>query len=119
MERGLAVWTDRAQRFYPTARLQARDNALIDADEKLSALDGRHALVYVDPVTDVPTCIYTTATHCSWIEGTLILNTGECLRGAMLYDSQGTIQVTNRPMQSLTCWYGYAFTFPGGEIYEG
>jgi hypothetical protein len=117
MERGLAVWTDRTQRFYPTTTLRAEGNALIDADEKLSALNGRRALVYLDPETGAPACLYTEARHCSWRGDTLILDTGERVRGAALYDPNGAIQAAGRPMQSLTCWYGYAFTFPGGAIY--
>jgi hypothetical protein len=119
MERGLAVWTACTQRFYPTATLRARGNALIDADEKLSALDGRRVLVYVDPVSDAPTCLYTDAAQWSWQGGALALDTGESVLGGALYDPQGAPRATDRPMQSVTCWYGYAFTFPGGEIYEG
>ncbi len=113
MERGLAVWTERTQRFYPMATLQARGNALIDE------LDGRRALVYVDPTSGTPTCMCTDATACNWQDGALVLDTGGCIRGAILYDAQGTALPGDRPSQSITCWYSYAFTFPGGEIYVG
>lgn len=118
MERGLAVWTGRTQRFYPTATLRARGNVLIDADEKLSAPDGRRALVYVDPASDAPTCLYADAAEWSWQGGALALDTGERVLGGALYDPQGVPRATDRPKQSVTCWYVYAFTFPGGEIYE-
>ncbi|UCC64311.1 MAG: DUF3179 domain-containing protein [Anaerolineae bacterium] len=113
MEPGLAVWTDRTQRFYPTETLQAQGSALINE------LDGQRTVVYVDPTSGVPSCLYTEARHCSWQGDALSLDTGESLRGAILYDAQGTIRAAGRPRQSITCWYTYAFTFPGGEIYEG
>lgn len=137
MERGLAVWTARMQRFYPTTTLRARGNALIDADEKLSAdgslsadkepsalerrrtLVGRRLLVYVDPASGVPACLYTDATQWSWQGDALTLDTGESVVGGALYDRQGAPRAADRPMQSTTCWYSYAFTFPGGGIYEG
>jgi hypothetical protein len=112
MERGLAVWTDRTQRFYPIGTLRARGNALFDAD-------GWRVLVYLDPTSSVPVCLYTEATDCSWQDDTLSLDTGESLRGTTLYSAHGTVQAADRPMQSITCWYSYAFTFPGGKIYEG
>jgi hypothetical protein len=117
MERGLAVWTERTQRFYPTETLRAHGNALIDE------LDGRRALVYVDPASGAPTCTRlracTDATECNWQDGALVLDTGAYVRGAVLFDAQGTRLSGDRPMQSITCWYIYAFTFPGGEIYAG
>ncbi len=76
-------------------------------------------MVYVDPTSGVPACLYTEATECSWQGDTLSLDTGESLRGAMLYSAQGIAQIADRPMHSTTCWYSYAFSFPGGEIYEG
>ena len=112
MEPGLAVWSERTQRFYPMATLRAHGDALIDE------LDGRHTLVYVDPASGAPACLRTDATACNWQDGTLVLDTGEYLRGVVLYDAQGTAQPVERPSQSITCWYIYAFTFPGGEIYS-
>jgi hypothetical protein len=118
MERGLAVWTERTQCFYPTATVRAHGNALIDADEQLSALDGRRALVYVDPAAGAPTCLYTDAKEWTWQRDALVLDTGEKVLGGVLYDRQGVPCMTDRPMQSVTCWYGYAFTFPGGDVYS-
>jgi hypothetical protein len=129
MERGLAVWTDQAQRFYPLAALQARGNALIDAglaqtaDQAGPALDGKRALVdrrflvFVDPTSGIPTCLYTEAQECNWQEGALVLDTGEYVRGPAFRDELGETLPGERPMQSTTCWYIYAFTFPGGAIY--
>jgi len=113
MERGLAVWTECTQRFYPTATVRACDNALIDE------LDGRRTLVSIDPASGALACLHTDATACNWRDGTLVLDTGECIRGVALYDAQGIAQPAERPSQSITCWYIYAFTFPGGEIYVG
>jgi hypothetical protein len=111
MERGLAVWTASARRFYPREALRARGGALIDR------LDGQRVLVYLDPMSGEPACLTTDATQPSWHGDTLVLDTGECLRGAFLYGRQGTPQVTYRPMQSVVCWYTFAFAFPNGDIY--
>jgi len=117
MERGLAVWTGRTRRFYPTATLRACGNAVIDAGTEGSA--GGRLLVYVDPASGAPSCLRTEATACDWQGDTLALSTGGWVRGAVVYDAQGVAQPADRPMQSLACWYSYAFTFPGGDIYTG
>jgi hypothetical protein len=115
MERGLAVWTDRAQRFYPLAAIEAHGNALIDADHSLAA--GRRLFVGIDPASGLPFCLYTAATASSWQDEKLVMKTGEILHGPVLYDAQGIPQAAERPRQSVTCWYTYSFTFPGGAIY--
>jgi hypothetical protein len=113
MERGLAVWTDRVQRFYPLDALRGGGNALFDE------LDGRRLLVYIDPATGKPACLRTCATGRAWRDDMLWLDTSETVRGGVLCDAQGTPQGGDRPMHSVACWYGFAFSFPGGEIYEG
>jgi hypothetical protein len=112
MESGLAVWTDHAQRFYPLEALWRRGNALIDE------LDGSRLLVYIDPITDKPTCLRTDSAGWSWHDDTLLLQSGDWVRGGVLYGALGAIRAAERPRQSITCWYGYAFAFPGGEVYE-
>jgi hypothetical protein len=118
MERGLAVWTERAQRFYPTATLRACGDAVLDAGVDLSPAGGR-LLVYVDPASGTPAGLRTEATACDWQRDSLVLNTGEWVSGNIVYDAQGVAQPAGRPMQSLACWYSYAFTFPGGDVYTG
>jgi hypothetical protein len=121
MERGLSVWADCWERFYPLATLRAHGNAVIDACHNLQdgeePSSGRQIVVGIDPTSGIPFGLYTDATACNWQEGTLVLDTGETLRGPILYDAQGTPRAAERPKQSVTCWYTFAFTFPGGEIY--
>jgi hypothetical protein len=120
MEPGLAAWGDGWARFYPEAAIQARGNALIDCDHRPQAGENpscrRRTVVSIDPPSGIPFGLYTDATACNWQEGTLVLDTGETLRGPILYDAQGRPQAAERPKQSVTCWYTFAFTFPGGEI---
>ena len=111
MEVGLGVWSDRAQRFYPLSAVGENRRALIDE------FDGQRTLVYIDPISDVPVCLRTDAADCSWQEDALLLDTGETIRGGVFHNAQGTVRAPRRPRQSITCWYGYAFTFPGGSIY--
>jgi hypothetical protein len=113
MERGLAVWTDRANRFYSLDALRAHGDALIDD------LDELRLLVCIDRTSGSPASLFTDATAAIWQEDTLHLDTGEVVRGGIGYDAQHAIRVTPRPMQSILCWYAFAFTFPGGEVWEG
>jgi hypothetical protein len=115
MEPGLAAWGDGWQRFYPLATLRARGNALIDAS--LVSAGEQKLVVGVDPGSGMPFGLYTDATACTWRDGTLVLDTGQTLRGPIPYDAHGTRLTAERPKQSATCWYTYSFTFPGGEIY--
>ena len=112
MEIGLGVWTDATHRFYPLETLRAHGSALIDE------LDGRRLLVYIEPTSSTPAALYTEATQCNWQDDTLHLDTGEIIRGGGLYDAQNAAQEIIRPMQLFTRWYGFAFTFPGCEVYE-
>jgi len=113
MEIGLAVWTGRVQRFYSLQMLRAQGGAVIDV------LDGRQLLVYVDPTSGTPACLYTDASPSIWQDDALHLDTGEITRAGILFDAQGMTKAADRPRQSIVCWFAYGFTFPGGEIYEG
>jgi hypothetical protein len=113
MDMGLGVWTNTTQRYYPLERLRAHGGALIDG------LDGRQLLIYVDPTSNTPAALYTDATQCTWQDDALDLDTGDIIREGVLYDAQGMTQAVARPMQLFTRWYGFAYTFPGCEVYEG
>jgi hypothetical protein len=113
MDMGLGVWTNTTQRYYPLERLRAHGGALIDE------LDGRQLLIYVDPTSNTPAALYTDATQCTWQDDALHLDTGDIIREGVLYDAQGVTQAVARPMQLFTRWYGFAYTFPGCEVYEG
>ena len=93
--------------------LLALGNALLDE------LDGRRLLVYVEPTSGIPMALYTQATECAWQGDALHLDTGEAVRQGRLLSAQGKPQTAARPMQVFTRWYGFAYTFPGCEIYEG
>jgi hypothetical protein len=112
METGLGVWTDATHRFYPLETLRAHGSALIDE------LDGRRLLIYIDPISGTPAALYTEATRCNWQDGTLHLDTGEIIRGGILFNTKGATQEIIHPMQLFTRWYGFVFTFPGCEVYE-
>ncbi len=113
MDMGLGVWTDGARRYYPLAGLRAQGGALVDE------FDGRSLLLYIDPLSRVPGAFYTTATAVSWQGDELHLDSGGVVRNGMLYNEQGERQPAARPLQLFTRWYGFAYTFPGCEIYGG
>ena len=112
MEIGLGVWIDATHRYFPLADLRAHDNALIDE------LGGQRLLVYIEPISKTPTALYMEATQCSWQNDTLRLNTGETIRGGVLYDKQGVTETAARPMQMFTRWFGFSYTFPGCEVFH-
>ncbi len=112
MDLGLGVWTKTARIYYPLEVLRSHDGAVIDG------FDEKRLLVYVEPASGVPTAIYTQATRCTRKENEMELDTGERIRDGRLYDSQGTAQTAEQPMQLFTRWYGFAYTFPGCEIYQ-
>jgi hypothetical protein len=111
MDMGLGVWTDITRRYYPLERLRTQDRALVDE------LDGRRLLVYIDPTSSTPAALYTDAVQCTWRDDVLHLDTGESIRGGVLYDVQGVRQAVERPVQMFTRWYGFAYTFPNCEVY--
>ena len=112
MELGLGVWTDATRRFYPLESLRVQRNALIDE------LDGRQLLVYIDPVSHVPAALYTEASRFTWAGRALYLDTGEIVRDGALCDHHGVQCAVERPMHLFTRWYGFAYTFPGCDVYE-
>ena len=112
MQTGLAVWTDGAQRFYPIDELRASGGAVIDE------LDDRRVLVFIDPTSNRPVCLRTDVSSIVWRDETLLLDTGETVRGGILRTAERETVTVTRPMQSIVCWYTFAFAFPGGEVYE-
>jgi hypothetical protein len=112
MDIGLGVWGKRTHRFYPLDRLRAHDGALIDDFE------GRRLLIYIDPRSSTPIALYTDANQSHWQDDRLWLDTGETVVGGKLSDKRGVPYVGNWPNQLFTRWYGFAYTFPGCEVYE-
>ncbi len=111
MDMGLGVWSNTTYRYYPLEGLRGRGGAVIDE------LGGQKLLVYVDPRSGIPTARYTDATGWDWQGDGLLLDTGEIIREGASWNVQGLPQAASRPMQLFTRWYGFAYTFPGCDIY--
>ncbi len=112
LDKGLGVWTDHTRRYYPLNVLRDFGGALIDE------IDGRRLLVYIEPASRKPVALYTEARHCTWRNGVLSLDTGETVRAGVLVGNGDGAEPLSRPMQLFARWYGFAFTFPGCEVYE-
>lgn len=112
MDVGLGVWTDDLQRYYPMEHVLAHNDFVIDE------FAHRRLLVYFDPRAHALNAIYTGARDASWEGEELKLDTGEAIRGGVLYGPDGKRRDMERPLQVFTRWYGFALTFPGTEIYE-
>jgi hypothetical protein len=81
--------------------------------------DGRRLLVYVDPLTSTPAAIYVDeVSSAEWDGRVLRLDNGQTVSAGQLLDATHEPQPIERPLQIFTRWYGYAFTFPGAEIYD-
>jgi hypothetical protein len=113
MDQGLGVWTNTTQKYYPIEYLHKHRGVLIDE------LNGRGILIYVDPISTLPCALYTDATKYTRVNDLIYLNTGEIVREGALCDKRGITQKTDRPLQLYLRWYGFSYTFPNCEVYEG
>jgi hypothetical protein len=116
MDVGLGLWTARTRRFYPLSTLRAAPNGVLDQ------VDGETVFVYYDRDAHAPDAIYVAATAFSARDdaqgSSYAFDSGVTLRSGTLYAADGQPIPTRRPQTMFTRWYGFAFTFPGCEIYD-
>lgn len=111
MELGLGVWTDTTRRYYPVARIREHGGAFIDR------LDGRQVLIFIDSESNTPAALFVNAKSARMQDKAVMLDNGSVVRGGVLLDRAGKRLAMEHPQQIFTRWYGFALTFPGGEIY--
>jgi hypothetical protein len=114
MEMGLGIWSEdgAARRYYPVPVIRENDGAIIDE------IGGREVLVYLEPLTSTPAALFVAdASSAEWDGRSLRLDNGQIVRAGHLLNAAEEPQPAERPLQIFTRWYGYAFTFPGAEIY--
>jgi hypothetical protein len=111
MELGLGVWTAKTRRYYPMTRIREKGGALIDR------LDGKTVLVYVDPETNNLAALNVKAAAAKVQDKDVVLDDGSMVRSGVLLDRKGKRLAMERPQQLFTRWYGWALTFPGGEVF--
>ena len=111
MELGLGVWTGSARRYYPVERIREQGRAFIDR------LDGQTVLIYIDPETNTPAALYIKAAGAKMQDQDVVLDNGWVVRSGVLLDRGGKRLAMERPLQMFTRWYGWALTFPGGEVF--
>jgi hypothetical protein len=111
MELGLGIWTSKTHRYYPVSVIRDRGRAFVDR------IDGKSALIYIDPETNNPAAIFVNAKTAK-IEGADVrLDSGSIVRSGVLLDRNGKQLNADRPQQMFTRWYGFALTFPGSEVF--
>jgi hypothetical protein len=111
MELGLGVWTPKTRRYYPVSAIRERGRAFLDR------IDGKSALIYIDPETNNPVALFVKAKTAK-LEGEEVrLDNGSVVRSGVLLDRRGKPQNADRPQQIFTRWYGFALTFPNPEIF--
>jgi len=108
---GLGVWTDDVSKFYSYTKLNSHNNIIFDT------FDGRNLLVYLDPVTHVPSAVYTDADSAQWQRETLHLSNGDFVRQSVLYTSDQQPKDIELPLQIFIRWYAFAYKFPQPTIY--
>jgi hypothetical protein len=111
MELGLGVWTATARRYYPVARIREHGGAFLDR------LDGRAVLIYIDPESNTPAALFVKSASAKMQDKDVLLDNGSVVRSGALLDRGGKRLAMDRPQQIFTRWYGFALTFPGGEVF--
>ena len=111
MELGLGVWTATTRRYYPVARIREKGGAFIDR------LDGRKVLIYVDPESNTPAALFVDSAGARMQDKDIVLDNGSVVQSGVLLNRGGKRLAIDRPQQIFTRWYGFALTFPGGEVF--
>jgi hypothetical protein len=116
MELGLGVWTATTRRYYPVARIREHGGAFVDR------LDGRAVLIYIDPESNTPAALFVKSASAKMQDTKMqdkdvLLDNGSVVRSGVLIDREGKRLAVDRPQQIFTRWYGFALTFPGGEVF--
>jgi len=111
MELGLGVWTATTRRYYPVARIREKGGAFIDR------LDGREVLIYVDPESNTPAALFVDSAGARMQDKDIVLDNGSVVQSGVLLNRGGKRLAIDRPQQIFTRWYGFALTFPGGEVF--
>jgi Protein of unknown function (DUF3179) len=111
MELGLGIWTSKTRRYYAVAEIRKRGRAFMDR------IDGKGALIYIDPETNNPAALFVNAKTAKLESGDVRLDTGAVVRSGVLLDRGGRVQKMERPQQIFTRWYGFALSFPGADIF--
>jgi len=108
---GLGVWVGGKARYYPFRDLNALGNMVIDT------LNGLRLMAYIDPDSGLPEAVYI-ADHDVIARGDeLVVKSVGVIKHGVLLPANGEPQHLERPDQLFVRWYGFAFTFPGCEIY--
>jgi hypothetical protein len=111
MELGLGVWTPNARRYYPMTRIREKGGVIVDR------IDGKPLVVYIDPDTNNLAAIHVRAAGATMRGKDIVLDNGSVVRQGVLLDRGGKRMAMERPQQLFTRWYGWALTFPGGEVF--
>jgi hypothetical protein len=111
MELGLGVWTNTVRRYYPVSRIREHGGALIDQ------FDGRRVLIFIDSESNTPAALFVNAKSARTQGNDVVLDNGTVVRTGVLLDRAGRRLPMEHPQQVFTRWYGFALTFPGGEVY--
>jgi hypothetical protein len=111
MELGLGVWTAKTRRYYPVSRIREDGGAFLDR------LDGRAVLIYIYPESNTPAALFVKSASAKMRDKEILLDNGLVVRTSVLFNRAGGRLVMERPQQIFTRWYGFALTFPGGEVF--
>lgn len=111
MELGLGVWTNTTHRYYPVVRIREHGGAFVDR------MDGRQVLIFIDSESNTPAALFVNAKSARKQDKDVTLDDGSVVRAGVLLDRAGKRLPMEHPQQIFTRWYGFALTFPGGEVY--
>src|SRR5262249_40003181 len=96
---------------YPVARIREKGGAFIDR------LDGREVLIYIDSESNTPAALFVKSAGAKMQDKDVLLDNGMAVRSGVLLDRAGKRLAMEHPQQIFTRWYGFAWTFPGGQVF--
>lgn len=107
---GLGITDGNLARYYPLEILK-ESSVIVDQ------FNDQNLVIYIDPVSQIPSAFYSDASTAHWEADTLHLDTGEMVRDGQLYSPDGDTRIPDRPTQQFARWYGFSYTFPNCEIF--
>ncbi len=114
MDLGLGVWTTAVRRYYPMDAIKAHPKGIFDR------IEDETLFIYYDDIAKAPDAFFIEAQSVELqVDNSYRFDTGVTLVNGFLYDGNGEKLAVKRPQQMFTRWYGFSYTFPNCDIYDG
>lgn len=112
MDMGLGIWSHTGAKYYPIEILSNHNNAIIDT------FDNKTILVYIDPLSFVPSALFTSSESIEWKENSIFLDNGQYIKNGQLFDANGAEIPSEQPHYLFARWYGFSAYFPNCLVFN-